>query len=238
MNHHHSADALKQTALLPCPFCNGASRIVSNRDWHRLYADHTDDCVLDADEADLMFPAQPGYLIEIVEVWNRRPTPAVSPDLADLRNRVRIAVAESLGDTYYCGRTWSAWGVGTMDDSDFTPADECDEVLDGAADAVMEVIMANNRALLDRIERAEAAHAAMSKQMSEDWCPECHARDSAPEAAARAVPDDFDFAAEHEAYRAWMGTVHPMAVSVQTPWNGWEARAKLMGKTDQTKGGA
>jgi hypothetical protein len=73
-------------ALAPCPFCGGAARIESNRDWHRIYAAHDEDCVFDADDHNLMYPAQPGYLIEIAEVWNRRTaaTPAQGDELPPL----------------------------------------------------------------------------------------------------------------------------------------------------------
>jgi hypothetical protein len=78
--------------LLPCPFCGGAARIESNRDWHRLYADHDEECVFDADDHALMFPAQPGYLLDIALLWNRRaalkaqpaPTEAQDEDSARL----------------------------------------------------------------------------------------------------------------------------------------------------------
>lgn len=64
--------------LLPCPFCGGEVRIESNRDRHRIFAAHDEDCVFDADEHALMYPAQPGYLVEIAEVWNRRAAPSSS----------------------------------------------------------------------------------------------------------------------------------------------------------------
>ena len=78
--------------LLPCPFCGGGARIESNRDWHRIYAAHDDECVFDADEHVLMYPAQPGHLIQIAEDWNRRatpPSPSAAPDeLLDMLGRV------------------------------------------------------------------------------------------------------------------------------------------------------
>jgi len=61
-----------QAELAACPFCGGAARIESNRDWHKLYAMHDDDCVFDADDVALIYPAQPGYLLEIAAMWNRR----------------------------------------------------------------------------------------------------------------------------------------------------------------------
>lgn len=53
------------------------------------------------------------------------------------RIAVRDAVAESLTGVYYCGRVWSAWGVGTMSEDDFTLAAEDDGVLDGIVDAAI-----------------------------------------------------------------------------------------------------
>jgi len=53
------------------------------------------------------------------------------------RAAVREAIAAALTGVYYCGRVWSAWGVGTMHENDFTPADQVDEVLDGLTDAAM-----------------------------------------------------------------------------------------------------
>jgi len=71
-----------EVELLPCPFCGGAARIESNRDWHRIFAAHDDECVFDADDHALMYPAQPGYLIQIAEDWNRRSMPeAVAEEL-------------------------------------------------------------------------------------------------------------------------------------------------------------
>ena len=48
--------------------------------------------------------------------------PASVPD--ELPVNVLNAVAESLYDTYICGRVWSAWHYGTMREDDFTPAGE------------------------------------------------------------------------------------------------------------------
>lgn len=66
--------------LLPCPFCGAAARIESNRDWHRLYANHADHCVFDTDEASMMTPATDDDLALMVEDWNRRTYPAPTAD--------------------------------------------------------------------------------------------------------------------------------------------------------------
>ena len=84
---------MADTELLPCPFCGGAARIQSNRDWHRLYADHDDECVFEADDHALMYPAQPGYLIQIAEDWNRRSTPP-SPSTAPMCERKTTKLEE------------------------------------------------------------------------------------------------------------------------------------------------
>lgn len=101
------ASAANERGLQPCPFCGGAARIESNRDWHRLYAVHDEDCILDAGEADLMYPAQSGYLIRIAEDWNRRaiPQPAAEPvtwigphaNAWEALNETRKAVADIIG---------------------------------------------------------------------------------------------------------------------------------------------
>ena len=43
---------------------------------------------------------------------------------------LREVFAQCLTSTYMCGRAWSAWGIGTMSEDDFSPASECDELLD------------------------------------------------------------------------------------------------------------
>lgn len=75
--------------LLCCPFCGGAARIESNRDWHKLFCAHDDDCVFVADEHDLMYPAQPGYLKKIAEVWNRRTAPQASESTTSDADKLR-----------------------------------------------------------------------------------------------------------------------------------------------------
>lgn len=50
---------------------------------------------------------------------------------------VRQAVAAALRGNYYCGRTWSAWNVGTMTESDFSPSEDVSEVVDGITAAAI-----------------------------------------------------------------------------------------------------
>lgn len=55
-----------------------------------------------------------------IEPLYAHPKPKVDIDaLTDI-------IAQSLQGTYYCGRVWSAWRVGTMSESDFWPVDEGD----------------------------------------------------------------------------------------------------------------
>lgn len=49
---------------------------------------------------------------------------------------LKDALAEALTSVYVCGRVWEAWQYGTMSESDFQPAAECDEVLDSLVEAV------------------------------------------------------------------------------------------------------
>jgi len=72
-------------------------------------------------------------------------TPAASTTGAaqtaeQVRDQVRDAVAEALSGTYYCNRVWSAWGVGTMSEDDFAPANEDDNILDNVVDSVLKVL--------------------------------------------------------------------------------------------------
>lgn len=49
---------------------------------------------------------------------------------------MREAVAEGLRGLYGCGRSWSAWSVGTMSEDDFYPAEESDECITQVVDAI------------------------------------------------------------------------------------------------------
>lgn len=44
------------------------------------------------------------------------------PTIEQLEDTIRAGLAV----TYHCGRVWSAWGVGTMSEDDFSPVDESD----------------------------------------------------------------------------------------------------------------
>lgn len=103
--------------------------------------------------------------------WNRRPTPA-SDLCADLNaERINTTPASPDLDNEAAARLRKQ-------------AEEAKKVR-----GVVALSPEDAFALLDCLERAEAAHAALRKQMDEDWCPECHARESSAEAAAGAVPE-------------------------------------------------
>lgn len=59
-------------ALKACPFCACAMRIESNRDWHRIFGSHTEDCLFEEDAEQLMVPASPEQLQLMIECWNAR----------------------------------------------------------------------------------------------------------------------------------------------------------------------
>lgn len=61
--------------------------------------------------------------------------PAQQDDARDAR--IRDAIAKEIGDLYYCGRVWEAWGVGTMSQDDFTQVDQMDEILDNVTNAAI-----------------------------------------------------------------------------------------------------
>ncbi len=61
------------------------------------------------------------------------PAPKALAPLTD--EQMRDAFAQALTDVYVCNRVWSAWSYGTMTENDFSPASECDEVLDSLVQA-------------------------------------------------------------------------------------------------------
>nr|WP_310615825.1 hypothetical protein [Pantoea cypripedii] len=56
--------------LKPCPFCGGCAWIESNRDWHRLKADHGENCFIGEHEP--MYPATDEQRRYLVQDWNQR----------------------------------------------------------------------------------------------------------------------------------------------------------------------
>lgn len=56
---------------------------------------------------------------------------------AGVRDRLRDALAETLGDAMDCTRAWSAWGIGTMGPEDFQVIAEDDERLEEIVDAAL-----------------------------------------------------------------------------------------------------
>ena len=60
----------------------------------------------------------------------------------EVKERIRDAVARAIGSRAYdCTRHWSAWGCGTMDETDFIPIIAQNERLSEITDAVIEAIM-------------------------------------------------------------------------------------------------
>ena len=64
----------KEIELKPCPFCKCEMRIKSDRDWHVLWGEHTDDCILDDVESSAA--ATNGQLEILINDWNTRPIEA------------------------------------------------------------------------------------------------------------------------------------------------------------------
>lgn len=56
----------------------------------------------------------------------------------DERERIRDAIAETLGDAMDCTRVWSAWHVGTMSQDDFNIIAEDEDRLNEIVEAVMQ----------------------------------------------------------------------------------------------------
>ena len=60
----------------------------------------------------------------------------------EVKERIRDAIARAIGGgAYDCTRHWSAWGYGTMEETDFIPIIAQNERLSEITDAVIEVII-------------------------------------------------------------------------------------------------
>jgi hypothetical protein len=57
--------------LKPCPWCAVVPVIRSNRDWHRLEADHGSFCMIA--DVDMAVPATDDQREALVEDWNKTP---------------------------------------------------------------------------------------------------------------------------------------------------------------------
>ncbi|MEN5225561.1 hypothetical protein ABE561_12375 [Pseudomonas asiatica] len=75
---NRSSNTEMVSELLPCPFCNAAMHVESNRDWHRAIGDHADECVF-TDSETMMVPATDAQRSLMVADWNRRAQPAPQP---------------------------------------------------------------------------------------------------------------------------------------------------------------
>ncbi len=64
------------------------------------------------------------------------------PDDNTIDSALHDAMAEQLGDLYYCGRVWSAWQVGTMTEDDFSIASEDDDIVYNFVSAAREAFKA------------------------------------------------------------------------------------------------
>lgn len=66
--------------VLPCPFCGGRSWIASNRDTHKLFAEHSESCLWADDEDPIVTtPATDYALAALIESWNTRAALSTRP---------------------------------------------------------------------------------------------------------------------------------------------------------------
>ena len=63
----------------------------------------------------------------------------------DQQDYLKLQVAEALGDTLVCTRTWSAWSYGTMTEEDFFPACEDGVLVDSIVETVIQSLGILNR---------------------------------------------------------------------------------------------
>lgn len=78
-----------------------------------------------------------GVKVTAVEAGGCAPPVHVVEPSDQVREAVKDAVAEALGDALDCTRSWSAWGVGTMGPDDFELVREDGERVAEIADAAI-----------------------------------------------------------------------------------------------------
>lgn len=91
------------------------------------------------------------------------------------RNKVRDAIAETLGGAYDCLRVWSAWGVGTMSQDDFALLVEDESRLAEITDAAIGAILAAEQPSEDKRNTAAARDVLAERRRqvtAEGWTPE------------------------------------------------------------------
>ncbi len=125
--------------LKPCPFCKGNVHFCKDED-HECERVHCDKCgmfefnVPNADEITLQQRQE-----YVVALWGRADLAQPVAPVVDERAALHSAISEAISGLYYCGRVWSAWGVGTMTEDDFSPANEESDVIDEIVSAAIDI---------------------------------------------------------------------------------------------------
>lgn len=127
-----------------------------------------------------------------------------------MKEAVSEAIREALGGALDCGRVWSAWGVGTMSEDDFSPvADDAERVAE-ITDAVLAALAARHPVTMTNAGDSEAKFIAEGRGLN---CPACggsgHVDDARPPGAQvpkgwKLVPvkitDEMENAARNQGY--------------------------------------
>ena len=79
------------------------------------------------------------YLRKALTAYAAQPAPIVGDVEKDaaMREAVCEAIAGQLTGLYHCGRVWSAWSLGIMDEDDFSPAEEDIYIISNIAEAAI-----------------------------------------------------------------------------------------------------
>jgi hypothetical protein len=83
---------MTDNALLPCPFCGGKAQLTSvARDWYRIAADHTENCLLEDQQFDC--PQTDDQLPLLLRDWNARTS--LPPLIQTLHNNGDLIAAQA-----------------------------------------------------------------------------------------------------------------------------------------------